>query len=252
MGMYQSFQKDERDIKITRSYLDRLSTEELIHLADYHGVDIPLDLERVFVIEELLELAEDKYETEPAEPSDVFAEASAPLPVEVYDYPDQSVLPKQYNLTYMDVLIRDPLWAYVFWEIKMSDKEALEASPDFGGYYLKVSSFKSTADTKPAVVQSFAIKVNNDDAALYIGFPKDDAESANLNNKVELCARRGDADEILVSSAVFKLPVSAPRKRDVRDSGIDQSLAVMSGLFDFPIIKAGDRKPRKKQPSSGV
>ena len=40
--------------RFTRVFLDSLSTDELVKLADSHGIDIPPDLERIFVIEELL------------------------------------------------------------------------------------------------------------------------------------------------------------------------------------------------------
>ena len=44
---------------LTRTYLETLSTSDLIALADDYGIDIPPELNRRFIIAELLEAAED-------------------------------------------------------------------------------------------------------------------------------------------------------------------------------------------------
>jgi len=43
------------DVPVSRTWLESLSTAELIKLADSFGIDIPHGLERIFIIEELLE-----------------------------------------------------------------------------------------------------------------------------------------------------------------------------------------------------
>ena len=47
-------------------------------------------------------------------------------------------LPASYNETFIDVILRDPVWAYAFWEIKQSDREVREQDPRFAGYRLRV------------------------------------------------------------------------------------------------------------------
>ena len=74
------------DPRLTRPWLESLCTEELVKLADGLGIDIPSGLERIFIIEELLEFAftnEPPREEEPESRPD-FLEAAA--------------LPKQYNI----------------------------------------------------------------------------------------------------------------------------------------------------------
>ena len=44
---------------ISRTYLESLSTADLISLADEYGIDIPEELNRRFIIGELLEVIED-------------------------------------------------------------------------------------------------------------------------------------------------------------------------------------------------
>ncbi|MDR3248021.1 MAG: DUF4912 domain-containing protein, partial [Treponema sp.] len=59
------------DLCLARPYLDSLTTEELARIADNCGIDIPPNLERIFIIEELLDYAraEDEEEQEGEEES---------------------------------------------------------------------------------------------------------------------------------------------------------------------------------------
>ena len=115
---------------LTRSYLESLTTGELIRIADSFGIDIPPGLERVFIIGELLDIAFDE---------DGEAEEGAAEPLAAADFLDSAPLPKQYNITFIELLIRDPLWVFLFWEVKGSDKEVFEKEADFEGYCLRVN-----------------------------------------------------------------------------------------------------------------
>ena len=121
------------------SYLERLSTQELKDLAVHFGIDIPQDLERPFVIEELLDNA----------PCLIFFQAGS-LKVNhsetdfiddenIPPVPDPVELPKHYNITQINAIVRDPLWVFVFWEIREADRKIYEKSPGFRGYFLRVS-----------------------------------------------------------------------------------------------------------------
>ena len=46
------------EVPISRAYLETLSFSDLVNLADEYGVDVPEDLDRRFLIEELFEIAE--------------------------------------------------------------------------------------------------------------------------------------------------------------------------------------------------
>jgi hypothetical protein len=134
-----------------RSRLERLTTRELARMADREGIDIPPDLDRIFIIQELLENAEQgPLPPEPEAPPPGGKLGSAPLP-------------RQYNITWLEILPRDPLWVFAFWEIKTQDRERLEAAADFRGYCLRARL--SGAD------MAFTVAVGNSDNAWYLGFP---------------------------------------------------------------------------------
>jgi hypothetical protein len=222
------------DPRLTKAYLDSLSTNELVKLADRSGIDIPPGLERIFIIEELLDMASgDDFEPE--------NEDSAPAPV---DFLEAAALPKQYNITFLEVIIRDPLWAFVFWEIKTHDKEFHEKAPDFGGYFLKVVPLEGGAGSRRE--DSFIVSVGINDTAWYLGFPP--AEGCY---RVDLCALRGSSEIGLAVSRPFMLPrlLNTPLKAEEQSLGnmrevYRNPLARLSGAGEFPVIRSADRLSR--------
>jgi hypothetical protein len=235
------------DHRLTWPYLESLTTGELAVLADNLGIEIPPALERNFIVEALIEASfEDEYELEEQEPLD---EADFLEPVQ---------LPHQYNITYIDVLIRDPLWVFAFWEIKGHDREIHEKAPDFGGYFLRVqavppsrlrSGYERPEDT------SFTVPVGIDDTAWYLGFSPASAGTTGISAagfgkagggraaclQVELCVLRDTESEVLAVSKTFRLPsllAAAPS-----DIPLDP-LCRLSGLDDLPVLRNGDRLSR--------
>jgi hypothetical protein len=236
------------DPGLTRPYLESLSTDELVKLADSFGVDIPFGLERIFIIEELLDLAlGDDFESR-----DDGEEA-----VPYADFLETASLPRQYYISFIEVLIRDPLWAFVFWEIKGHDKEIHEKAGDFGGYCLQVVPINGK--TPAGGEDSFTVPVGVDDTAWYLGFPPVEG-----SYQVGLCAVHGEEKNVLTVSRPFRLPrllepplryplsgSTAPESSRAAVTGDIQQvyrnpLACLSGAKDFAVIRSPDRVSRVK------
>jgi hypothetical protein len=222
---------------IERTYLERLTNYELIHLADTLGIEIPPDLERLFIIAEILDIAAEQAEgggTRNKE--EVLAETAIPDPVP---------LPKQYNITFIDVLIRDPLWVFTFWEVKSADKELHENALDFGGYHLKVIPLGLSGGASKKKEAYFTIPVGNGDIAWYIGFPPEGGCFT-----VELCALRGNDELALAVSRPFTLPIlyNPPGRRQSENTGdrYANPLLRLSGAENLYVIRNGDRQSRGK------
>jgi hypothetical protein len=225
---------------LQRSYLETLATHELIRLADSFGIDIPPDLERLFIIAELMDTTADnalgdgglgKHE------GISFMETAIPEPVS---------LPKHYNITFIEVMIRDSLWAFTFWEIKAHDKELYEKTPDFAGYHLKVSPVSVSGAARRE--DSFIIPVGSGDTAWYIGFPPEGGRF-----KVDICVLRGEEEVVLASSHPFTLPrlFNPPNRRDSeelthREAFYSNPLIRLSGVEDFQVLRNTDRRSRIK------
>ncbi|MDR1374195.1 MAG: DUF4912 domain-containing protein [Treponema sp.] len=220
------------DPRITEPYLESLTTKELIKLADTLGFDIPPGLERIFIIEELLDFsAEQNAEEE-----------ESPLVLTEMGFLESVPLPKQYNITFIEVMLRDPLWVFVFWEVKAHDRERYENHPDFAGYQLRVSPLGWSRHEAEAA--SFAVSVGNEDTAWYLGFPPDHSGLF----KVDLCVLRGGTALVLASSGSFRVPKLFRPPAEVHG---ENPLIRLSGAEDFQVLRSADRLSRSRRSCTG-
>ena len=220
---------------VSRDWLESLSMGELIKVADDYGVDIPADMERIFIIEDILENF--NTENEQDEKTEIIVNPSYSEPV---------MLPKQYNISYIDVIIRDPLWVFVFWEIKGHDKEAHESAADFNGYSLRIIPLNEGETELQAKENSFTISVAPSDSARYLGF----AEHTSKNSgryMVKLNVLRGDTETQIASTLPFDLP-KLYEYETIAEKNLSP-LIHLSGIQDLTITMNTDRPPRAKRPS---
>ncbi|MDR2518877.1 MAG: DUF4912 domain-containing protein [Spirochaetaceae bacterium] len=238
-----------KPLSLIKSRLERLTTCELTALAEQEGIDIPAGLDRIFIVAELLEAA--------ASAAAVQNGAGKMPPLEeAAAIPEPVLLPKQYNITFIEVLIRDPLWAFAFWEIKGADRESREKAPDFGGYCLRVSAIADIGGLPPMPPgpagqqprqpkkqplkqkeDSFTVPIGAADTAWYLGFSPEGGRFV-----VELCAVLGGKDTALAASRPFTLPKLA-NPPYVKDALYDNPLIRLSGAEDFQVIRNRDRRP---------
>lgn len=125
-------------LSLSRKYLESLSSVDLVSLADEYGIDIPENLTRRFIIGELLEAAEEANEKNFA---DLQENDSAAIAKE---------LPLSYNETQISVVMRNPVWCYVYWDIKETDLRAIQSVPSFITMLLRISFFSLAGDDKPS------------------------------------------------------------------------------------------------------
>jgi len=234
--MEENLNKQGLQPLVTRAALESLSTDELIKKADSYGIDIPAGLERIFIIEEILvcvnlELPEktDDLEVNPS-------------------YSESVLIPKQYNISYIDVIIRDPLWAFVFWEIRVHDRETHENAPDFNGYCLRViplnDDYEDERKQERMTEDSFIVSVRPQDNARYIGF----AERSSFNSRryiIKLNAIRGNSEVSIISSQPFILPKLFDNE-DIANLN-KNPLIHLSGVQGLHITKNTDRLSRTKR-----
>ncbi|MDR2104095.1 MAG: DUF4912 domain-containing protein [Treponema sp.] len=226
------------EVRFNKSYLESLTTDELIKLADRFAIDIPPELERIFIIEELVDLAAD----------DDFGREKDDEPLRETDFFESVPLPKQYNITFIEAIPRDPLWVFIFWEIKSHDQGFYEEAADFGGYHLKVCPLDGLDKLKAD--SSFTVSIGTADTAWYLDFPPSGGRF-----RVELCAVRKNEEIVLAASHPFRMPrlLSPPkiaeRAKTTEEWAVYQNpLSCLSGAKDFPVLRSGDRISRTMRP----
>lgn len=177
---------------LTRTYLETLSTSDLIALADDYGIDIPPELNRRFIIAELLEAAEDVNDD---------ADDLVPSEKKVRLMDE---LPHSYNESQISVVLRNPAWCFVYWDIRASDMELLYPDKGFIKLLLKVSFFLEENSVKPK--EMFDIPISTDTREQYVFIPANESLI-----RIELIAEFGNKEPVtLASSAKIKIPQGRP------------------------------------------
>jgi len=197
-----------------KTYLESVTTRELIKLAEGAGIDIPSDLDRIFIIRELLD---NKYDEKlPAEPLNEKIDLKT------------AALPGQYHITYLEVLPRDPQWVFVFWEVKAQDRERYETDPHFEGYALK--------GLENGITEFFTVPVGREDNSWYLGFP------GGGTFRIALWARGLNIPLIL--SRPFELPrfINKPEN----EAYLTRPLIQLSGAEAFTVLRRADRIPHNR------
>lgn len=176
---------------VSRQQLESMTTAELIELADKYGINIPDDLNRTFIIGEILEASEEAKSS---------AKKSTSVQIKEGDTSEPGKLPESYNNTCIDVIIRNPAWLFAFWDIKESDISAIRARKNFDSVFLHISFYNSTDDGEP--LDSIDIKTDFSTFEQYILIP-----SGKKYLKIDLAfSCMGRQPEVLCSSRMLSLP----------------------------------------------
>ncbi|MCL2609277.1 MAG: DUF4912 domain-containing protein [Treponema sp.] len=170
------------------SYLESLSNGELAELARGKGLFLPPSLDRIFVIGELLELELEREEGQAEERAEDAGKEPSPV----------SALPEDYDLCYVDVLVRDPSWVFVFWEEKKRPVY-LNAEDDRlpKGRCLHVIPLTPDNPQPP-----FTVELRPGDRSMYLGIPED----LGRYFRIDLCATGPDGPFPIAGSHPFRLP----------------------------------------------
>ena len=177
---------------LSRPFLESLSSVDLLSLADDYGIDVPDDLNRRFIIGELLEIAA---ELQREKEDDIDIVVDAP---EVSDK-----LPESFNETHIDVVLRNPVWAFVYWDIKEVDLARLHDDFAFSSLFLRVAFF---ADEHSAVpLESFDVQISLANREQYVLLP-----AGKRFFRIDLMVQfSGRSEESLAISRRVAIPVGS-------------------------------------------
>lgn len=151
--------KKSDQIDLSRNTLETLTSSQLIDLADEYGIDIPDNLNRQFIIEELIEVAKEIDEN-----------SNYKETIKVSDDAVNSIateLPESYNETKIDVMLRNPVSLFVYWDF--SEVQLKQLNSNRTSIYLQISFFDTMESEKPE--DTFDIQINIEDREQYILIP---------------------------------------------------------------------------------
>ncbi len=229
---------------LSRAHLETLSTADLIALSDSYGLDIPDDLNRRFIIGELLEIAEEFFnesETDIQELDSLSSDSEKNVPESLrksakskgLDSLLSDKLPKSFNETQIDVVFRNPIWAYVFWDLKAADATRLEK--EGATLAIRVSSFSSEESNSP--LTTFDLNVSKNDNGQFLMFSSLSPDSKFV--RIDLVSLFPDgSDDSLAVSRRLQLPESSALLSAVRP-GLEMRFPPLLELSGLPeVLKA--------------
>jgi uncharacterized protein len=220
--------------------LNSLSTEALYALAEKLGMDLPPDLDRVFVVETLVEALEEDHE-------DRRVDRDAPVHIEEKKFSGSELddfdasldaapcIESRYNETAIRVLVRDPTWAFAFWDVKDDDRDAYEATEEFGGFFLRIIEGAGVEGN-----EYFDVSVGRDDAQWYLNLPNQDARY-----RIDLCVRIEGRTKVLARSNVVRTPRAALMEGIEALAGSGAELLKLSGIHSLHIEPEAGRHPSR-------
>lgn len=154
------------DKLLSLQHLETLSSADLMAIADDYGIDIPDNLNRRFIIGELLEIGEELEQEKKSSETEMIEDESQKAMVD-------GELPLTFNETEIQVVLRNPAWAYVYWDISSVDLKSLEdgsfnnlSFAKFMRFVLRVSYFETEDAQNP--VDFFDINIDKNTRAQYV------------------------------------------------------------------------------------
>lgn len=174
--------------QISCAYLETLAFKDLVKLADEYGVDVPQDLDRRFLIAELLELAQEE-----SNASDV----QMIITDDDGEENEEINLPANYNETQIAAILRNPAWLFVFWNISEFDMNKIKHQKET--LHIKVNTYKKSENSM--ITDSFEVQVLDESQEQYVLLPK------GIDFvKIELLACKVNSQETMAISSEIKVP----------------------------------------------
>lgn len=198
------------NVVLSRAYLETLSFSELLKIADKDGIDVPEDFNRNFLIEEILEVQEDfeKIELDDMIISDEESES-----------PKEELVPRAYNSTEVEMVLRNPAWAFVYWNISESDRVSLEKA-FVSQMWLRVNSFSEKDQVKPD--EFFDIQISREDNGQYVLLPQN-----KKFFRVDLLFNLDNFVDILASSKILEKPRGTERFASFQPGNLESMSEIM-------------------------
>lgn len=202
-------------MKLSKSYLETISTKELISLAEFYGLFIPDGLPRHFIIAELLEFNEEEDVSWSMEDSET-------------EEPRRLEIPSGYNCTEIHILLRDPIWIFAFWDFNNEEFKKICSKSGFKTFFLRVLIFDGEKPySKPS--GHYDIDIDSCDRSRYIHLSFE-----IITTKIELRYRCKNSEGLLaVSDFVTLSRKNIAENLCIADNKADEILN-LSGL---PFLK---------------
>lgn len=148
-------------------------------------------------------------------------------------------IPQSYNETRVVFMLRDPFWAFTYWEINKLDLEWIENANPESRLYLRV--FEQVPEKKIPLTKSYDIPVKFSDRSWYVNLPR-----TGMNYYISLCCKKGPTERILCTSNPVTSPKLALSSTESPDADeIFHGILAASGMQDIRDLGAKGGIPQR-------
>lgn len=214
-------------------------------MADNYGADVPDNVTRDELEEIIAEAAEEWQAEHRRTDSHSIRMEETKYDIQLVGEADSRAaeeveLPESYNETRIVLMLRDPSWAFAYWDLRASDRQEFQRSEDFEGLVLRVYSMERDVPIEDAQ-QRFDIPVTLLDSRWYINLP--DQETLY---RIALVAVIGHEERQLAVSNVIVVPratiaEAAPDEKQ----GLGDALIAQTGIHDLDLPPVSRRIPQR-------
>lgn len=155
---------------------------------------------------------------------------------------DQYPLPEHYNETKIVMLLRDPAWAYTYWDIKDSEVSALKFGSLSGKLFLRVYEMNSKEFSKPNINDFSDIPVQIEDSSWYINLPE-----TGIFYCTELILKNSTSEKVLCRSNIIKSPKweIGELENFNEHKGTGNDLLIVASVYDLSASEVAGSIPQR-------
>lgn len=155
---------------------------------------------------------------------------------------DKYPLPERYNETKIVLLLRDPAWAYTYWDIKESEVSALKFGKLSGTLFLRLYEMIAPEFNKNNINDFSDIQVAIEDNSWYINLPE-----PGIFYCVDLILKGNDSEKLLCRSNTVKSPMwevgDVINFKELRGTGND--LLLVASVYDLGTSEITGKIPQR-------
>ncbi|MBN2509656.1 MAG: DUF4912 domain-containing protein [Spirochaetales bacterium] len=216
---------------MTKERLQRLSDDNLYELARRQGIRGPEELDKDELIDTVLEILEEDRDERRSSNNlamrikekkyDIILDEELISQI-TEDFP----LPERYNDTRIVLMLRDPSWAFTYWDLGSADFAKVQEVENPGELFLRVYSLPAGEIGSKSYSDYFDIPLRVTDDSWYINLPV-----AGIRYCMDLMVKEYGKDVTLCRSNVIQAP-RADIAREIKEAKTPAADAMyLSGLF---------------------
>lgn len=229
-----------------RNRLEQLSREALERVAAKNDIEISPEMDREALVDTIMEAVEEsrsERELQNNNPVKIGSAKFLLLEEEMIEeddtLPDDYELPDSYNDTRIVLMLRDPGWAFAYWDLAPDVRKTLTRSASFE--YLLLRVCQGATDCEDMSSRTYDIPVSLEDSRWYLNLPEQDTKY-----RIELHAIDVNSDSLLAVSNTITVPLgTVPDVDDQAGLSTADRILAFSGLRELDVATYRTRVPQR-------